>query len=185
MRIHRWCPNIISLLRIILSFILLLTPDEKWIFSCLVIIIGLTDIADGYVARKYKLVSTLGARLDSLADLIFFVIILRILYVRYEWILTDNCVLFLMIVGLKIATAVISRVKHGAFVFIHTIANKMTGALVFFSILILPFGIADNLFTAVFIVGAMAAAEELGIVIINRTVDVNQASIFKKSPADR
>jgi phosphatidylglycerophosphate synthase len=160
---------------------LLLTLNEEYLFSCLVLIIGLTDVADGYIARKYNIASKLGARLDSLADLIFFGIILWILYLRYEWILTDNYIWFLIIVLLKISTAVISKIKNGEILFIHTIANKITGLSVFFSILILPFGIADNLFTVVFIVGTIAATEELGIVIVNRIVDVNQASIFKKT----
>lgn len=165
----------------ILSFVLLLTLNEAWLFTCLVIIIGLSDIADGYIARKYSLVSKLGAKLDSLADLIFFAIILLILYLRYEWILTNNYIWFLIIVILKISTVVISKIKNGEFQFIHTVANKLTGLLVFFSILILPFGVADNLFIVVFIVSTIAAAEELGIVIVNRIVDVNQMSIFKKN----
>ena len=181
MLINKSIPNIISILRIILSFVLLLTLDSDWIFSCLIILIGLTDIADGYIARRFNSVSKLGARLDSLADLIFFTIILWILYLRYEWILTDNYIWFLIIVLLKISTAVISKIKNGEFIFIHTIANKITGLFIFFSILILPFGVTDNLFRVVFFVGTIAAAEELAIVIVNRTVNVNQASIFKKT----
>jgi len=181
MLINKSIPNIISLLRIILSFVLLLTLDAEWLFISLVIIIGLTDIADGYIARKYNLVSKLGARLDSLADLIFFVIILWIIYLRYKWILTDNYSWLLIIVFLKISTAVISKIKNRKLTFIHTIANKITGLLVFLSILIIPFGVADILYTVVFIVAMIAAAEELGIVIVNRKVDINQASIFKKN----
>ncbi len=180
MLINRSIPNIISLVRIILSFVLLLTLNAEWSFFFLVIIIGLSDIADGYIARKYKLVSNLGARLDSLADLIFFVTILWIIHLKYEWILTDNYICFWIIIFLKISIAVISKIKHGKFVFIHTIANKITGLLVFSSILILPFTVAGNLFTAVFIVAIIAATEELGIVIMNKMVDLNQRSIFKK-----
>jgi CDP-alcohol phosphatidyltransferase. len=153
--------------------------NAEWLFLCIVVIIGLSDIADGYIARKYHFVSKLGARLDSVSDLIFFAIILWIVYLKYEWILTDNCVWFLIIVFLKVSTAILSRFKNGEFAFIHTIANKTTGILVFLSILILPFGIADSLFTVVFIVAALAAAEEFGIVLLNKKVDLNQKSIFK------
>jgi phosphatidylglycerophosphate synthase len=181
MLINKSLPNIISLLRVLLSSALLLTLDSDWLFSCLIILIGLTDISDGYIARRFHLVSKLGAKLDSLADLIFFTIILWILYLRYEWILTENSIWFLIIVFLKISTAIISKIKNGEFIFVHTIANKITGLFIFFSILVLPFGVADTLFRVVFLVGTIAATEELAIVIVNRTVDVNQASIFKKT----
>lgn len=160
---------------------MLLTLNAQWLFSCLILLIGLTDMADGYIARKYNLVSKLGARLDSLADLLFFGIILCILYVRYEWILTENYMLLLLNVSLKVSTAVISKIKYGEFTFIHTISNKITGLFVFISILMLPFGVAESLFTVVFIVAIIAAVEELGIVVLNKTVDINQESIFKKT----
>jgi CDP-diacylglycerol--glycerol-3-phosphate 3-phosphatidyltransferase len=89
--------------------------------------------------------------------------------------------LLLLNVSLKVSTAVISKIKYGEFTFIHTISNKITGLFVFFSILILPFGVAESLFTVVFIVAIIAAAEELGIVVLNKAVDINQESIFKKN----
>jgi phosphatidylglycerophosphate synthase len=180
MQIKKSIPNIISVLRIVLSFVLFLTLNEELLFSCLVLLIGLSDVADGYIARKYHLVSKLGAKLDSLADLIFFAILLVILYLRYEWILSDNYLWFLIIVVLKISTAVISRIKSGEVQFIHTLANKLTGLLVFLSLLILPFNVPEYLFTGVFIIATLAAAEELGIVIVHKKVDLNHVSIFKK-----
>ncbi|MEA5006613.1 MAG: CDP-alcohol phosphatidyltransferase family protein [Rikenellaceae bacterium] len=161
MQLKRAIPNIISVLRIILSFGLLLTLDNKYLFSGLVLFIGLTDIADGYFARKYNSVSKFGAKLDSLGDLFFFGIIIFILFYRYKWILAENYIWFLVIILLKTSTAVISKIKTGEFLFIHTIANKFTGLVVF-------------------LVAAIAAAEELGIVILNKTPYINQKSIFKK-----
>lgn len=180
MQLKRSIPNIISVLRIILSFGLLLTLDNMYLFSGLVFFIGLTDIADGYIARKYNLVSKLGAKLDSLGDLFFFGIILLIIFYCYNWILTENYIWFLVIVLLKISTAVISRIKTGEFLFIHTLANKFTGLVVFLAILIIPFFVADTLFLLLFLVATIAAAEELLIVILNKTPDINQKSIFKK-----
>jgi len=180
MQLKRSIPNIISVLRIILSFGLLLTLDNKYLFSGLVLFIGLTDIADGYIARKYNLVSKLGAKLDSLGDLVFCGMIIFILFYRYKWILAENYTWFLIIVLLKISTAVISKIKTGEFLFIHTLANKFTGLVVFLAILIIPFFVAEALFLVVFLVAAIAAAEELGIVILNKTPDINQKSIFAK-----
>ena len=43
----------------------------RWIAYILVILAGLTDLLDGYLARKYHWVSDFGALMDPLADKIF------------------------------------------------------------------------------------------------------------------
>lgn len=92
----------------------------------------------------------------------------------------DNYIWFLIIVLLKILSAIISKIKFGEFVFVHTLANKATGFLIFLSIMILPFDVADSLFNVVFFVALIAAGEELLIILVNKKdVDQNQKSIFK------
>jgi len=46
---------------------------------------------------------------------------------------------------------------------------------------ILPFDVSNNIFTVIFIAATLAATEELGIVLLNKEVDLNQKSIFKKT----
>jgi phosphatidylglycerophosphate synthase len=64
-------PNILSILRIILSPILFFINNNLVLFS-LLIIIGLTDVLDGYIARKYKIQTAIGAWLDSISDFIYY-----------------------------------------------------------------------------------------------------------------
>ena len=66
-------PNTITLLRISIVpflFILLLEPGEFWslILAILFVIASITDIFDGYFARKYNLITTIGKFLDPIAD---------------------------------------------------------------------------------------------------------------------
>ena len=49
-------------------FLLLMSPDKYLICMLLFIFAGLTDYLDGYLARKYNLVSEIGEILDPIAD---------------------------------------------------------------------------------------------------------------------
>ena len=65
-------PNILSSLRIMGAVALLLLCDVVGTtFWVLYIVCGLSDIADGWLARKLKCVTKTGALLDSLADICF------------------------------------------------------------------------------------------------------------------
>ena len=66
-------PNTITLLRISIVpflFILLLEPGEFWslILAILFVVASITDVFDGYFARKYNLITTMGKFLDPIAD---------------------------------------------------------------------------------------------------------------------
>ena len=78
-------PNFLTVSRIfaVLIFVVLATFAEKDYMSAnaifgvrlaayiLAIVAGLTDLLDGYIARKYNFVSDFGALMDPLADKIF------------------------------------------------------------------------------------------------------------------
>ena len=64
-------PNLITLSRLVLSFVLfgLIWVGDLWITSAIVFVIAAaTDAVDGYIARKYGLVTTLGRILDPFVD---------------------------------------------------------------------------------------------------------------------
>ena len=63
--------NFITCTRIVLSAALLFCPALSPVFYALYIAAGCTDMMDGAVARKTGIVSELGARLDTIADLVF------------------------------------------------------------------------------------------------------------------
>ena len=63
--------NVITGLRILVSMGLLFSPVFSPIFYGLYLVAGLSDIADGIIARKTNSVSEFGSRFDSIADFVF------------------------------------------------------------------------------------------------------------------
>lgn len=67
-------PNKITMFRVVLIpffvFFMLATkiPNHNWIAVAVFIVASLTDTLDGYIARKYNLVSNFGKFMDPLAD---------------------------------------------------------------------------------------------------------------------
>jgi CDP-diacylglycerol--glycerol-3-phosphate 3-phosphatidyltransferase len=68
-------PNILSASRIVLSPLLLIPAivSRPAIYFPLYSIIFLTDVLDGKIARRLHLQSELGAKLDSVGDMLFFI----------------------------------------------------------------------------------------------------------------
>ena len=63
-------PNLVSSLRLLMApllFVFAFLQMEYWFIGAL-IFAGLTDVLDGFLARKMNLISPLGARLDSWGD---------------------------------------------------------------------------------------------------------------------
>ena len=63
--------NSMTFLRIIGSFCLLFIPACSAMFLAIYTLAGVTDVLDGWLARKTGTASAWGARLDSIADLFF------------------------------------------------------------------------------------------------------------------
>ena len=126
-------PDLLSMSRIVLCLPLLIVDAMTIPFWVIYLIAGLTDILDGFLARRWSVESKFGARLDSLADFVF---VLAVGYKLFPW-LNLPATLW-MIIGLialvKIVNAISSFVmKHrqGQSPFLHTKANKLTGFLLF------------------------------------------------------
>ena len=126
-------PNAISALRFLGAVCLLFFGVESCAFWVIYFVCGLSDMADGYLARKLGCESQVGALLDSLADLVFvicccFKLIPALAFPKWLWIWGG------VIVATKIINQISALVMYKKCVFLHTIANKITGVLLFIGI---------------------------------------------------
>lgn len=63
-------PNVLTVIRIVLAPIFaILYLKTEYLYSVIVIVVsGLTDVVDGFIARRFNLITTLGKILDPIAD---------------------------------------------------------------------------------------------------------------------
>jgi len=128
--------NVLSALRIVLSAALFAPPALSPTFLALYAAAGLTDMLDGFVARRIKTESELGAKLDSVADLALAVVCLvnilpTVAVPAWLW-------AWVAVIAATRAVNVVSGFVMGKrLVMLHTTANKAAG----FAVFLVPFAI--------------------------------------------
>ena len=140
------------------SFAMILFPPSSIPFAVLYVLCGVTDVLDGFLARKLHTESEKGAMLDSAADLIFTVVyavkILPLLNIPlWIWIWTA------IIATAKITGILIASTKAHRLSIEHSFGNKLTGLLLY--LIPLSVHIADVKYGAI-----LACAVATGTVLI-------------------
>ena len=123
-------PDFLSMSRIALCLPLLLVDAMTVPFWTLYVIAGITDMLDGFLARRWGVESKFGARLDSLADFVFVIAVGYKLF-PYLKLPTALWMMIGLIALVKIINAISSYVINHRISFLHTTANKLTGFLLF------------------------------------------------------
>ena len=151
--------NVITGLRILVSMAILFCPVFSPIFYVMYLIAGLSDMADGIIARKTNSVSEFGSRFDGVADFVFVVVsLMKILPAMdipiwlYVW---TAAIAFVKIINIISGYALRKR-----FVAVHSTMNKVTGVLLF--VLPLTLSIVPLIYTGITIctVATFAAIQE-------------------------
>ena len=126
-------PNVISVFRVAGSIGLLFCDVAGWLFWALYALCGISDMVDGWLARNLQAESKTGAVLDSVADIVFVACcatrLLPVLEIpAWLWIWAGAIVIIKMVNQIS-ALFVCKR-----FCFLHTVANKLTGLLLFLTV---------------------------------------------------
>lgn len=169
--------NIITLIRIGLAISLLFIKKYSPPFLILYSICGFTDILDGYIARKTKTESNFGAKLDTISDLLFFIIMFIIMF---DILLKDIiCLVFIItILLIRIISIIIVLKKYNKFAILHTYTNKLTGLLLFFIPYFIYLNNANIIIYIISVIALISSMEELTINIKSKQLDLNRKSIF-------
>lgn len=125
--------NIITVTRMAAALLMLAAPVDSVPFWTLYAWCGISDMIDGPISRVLRTQSQFGSRLDSISDLVFVMASLVSLLPVFP--MPDWLIGWMALIALcKITGYVSGLVIRGKLVTLHTIANKVTGLLLFISV---------------------------------------------------
>lgn len=124
--------NILTASRLVGALVLLFVSPSSLAFYAIYSLCGLSDIFDGTVARLTKSQSEFGAKLDSVADLVFY----SVMFIKIFPELLARLPLWLWVVIIVILVArlsayLVAALKYRKFASTHSLLNKATGFCVF------------------------------------------------------
>ena len=159
--------DILTFLRVICGLLILIFPAFSGWYYFLYLLGGFSDAIDGTVARKLGTESSFGAKLDTVADIVFAIaVVVKILTAVPvpAFLLVWICVIIFM----KIANLLIGFIRYKRFVSVHSLLNKVCGIICFLVPLILGGANAWRVKSAALLCACLlagAAAVHEGIII--------------------
>jgi phosphatidylglycerophosphate synthase len=145
-------------------------------------LVGITDLFDGYAARRLNQRSAFGKTLDSFADLLYYLssaFFMAWLYMDY---LRPNLLLLYILFGVLALSFIVSAVKCGKPIMMHTLLLKLNAVLVYVGVILSAFIDTTVFVTVVLAVYYVSYAEEILIFLIHGEVDPDSPTIFNVRP---
>ncbi|MGN0438054.1 MAG: CDP-alcohol phosphatidyltransferase family protein [Lachnospiraceae bacterium] len=179
---HNWnMADTVTAMRIVASLFLPFIHVQSIWFLVIYSFAGLTDVLDGWLARKSGRESEFGAKLDSIADLVFYGVMLTQIFPVLYWILPGTIWYAVWgIVVIRLLAYITAAVKFRRFASLHTWLNKLTGVAVF----LLPYVLLGSyivIYSWVVCVLAFAASlEELAIHLFRTEYLADRKALYKK-----
>ncbi|MEA4911444.1 MAG: CDP-alcohol phosphatidyltransferase family protein [Oscillospiraceae bacterium] len=171
-------PNAITLLRIAGTVALVFLRPLTAVFFIVYTLCGLSDVLDGFLARRWKCESAFGARLDSVADLSFYtVMLLRLMPILVRRLPAGYWYSVAAALCIRLCAYAVAAIRYRRFASLHTYGNKLTGAVLF----LLPYLLRlRNILVpciAISAVACLASLEELLLHLLAADYDPNVKSL--------
>lgn len=174
-------PNLLSGARLI-SFpilIVLIYLGEEQLFSIWFCINLLTDILDGWIARRFDASTPFGAKLDSLADMGSYVLAVYGIY-QFHWDAFETYKIWLFAFIIVYCIAMLTSIlKFKTFPSLHLYSFKISGYIqgIFLGILFI-YQFIPWLFIVAMIVGIIANIEEFASLLKLKEMKSNIKTYF-------
>lgn len=173
-------PNFLSICRIGFSLVLLVIANRPAGFVSIYLLCGISDVLDGYLARKWHVESRLGSKLDSLGDFIFWVVVFYLFFHADITIQPYLLWILVAVILLRGVNFIITRCKFHQWSMMHPYGNKAAGLQLY---LLLPvcyvlkeIPIAIGLILG--IAALLSAMEEFVILLTTKEYDENRKGLL-------
>jgi CDP-diacylglycerol--glycerol-3-phosphate 3-phosphatidyltransferase len=122
-------PNIISASRLIIDPVIVyfIISHRENLFAIFLIINLVSDALDGFLARKLKQETELGAKLDGFADNFTYVLAFIGIFVFRMDDIRPHLVSFIIMITMLVSTVIVSLIKFGKFPSYHLYTTKIGG----------------------------------------------------------
>jgi cardiolipin synthase len=178
---HLTLPNILSALRLLIFPFLLYYAfmGERNIFAWLFLISLVTDIADGFIARRFNMITAFGSRLDSLGDLCNAIAALYGIISLCRSDVEEHYIGFIVLFSLFFLGYIIMFIKFKRLIGMHLYIAKITAYVQgVFLITWFMFGFNDMLFYIAMTVGMYSFTEEIILLLLLKKPDHDLKSLY-------
>jgi CDP-diacylglycerol--glycerol-3-phosphate 3-phosphatidyltransferase len=162
-------PNVITTYRLFIAPVILyfIISGQERLFAIFLVISLLTDAVDGYIARRFKMETEIGARLDAFADYFTYILVFIGLFVFKLEELKPYLVSAIIFIGMLVLTVIVSLVKFRKFHSYHTVIEKSGGYVqAIFFICLFTIGLIAPLYYFMIVLGILGAIETIAIDIL-------------------
>lgn len=186
MRIRGNIPNMITSFRLVATCFLFFLEPCGAAFFVVYSLAGLSDVLDGFVARKLGVTSEIGAKLDSIADLAFYAMMLVRLFPvllarlsHWIWYAVG------LLLTVRLCAYLIAAFRFHRFASLHTWMNKLTGLMLFATPYLTKLPVFSAFCWTVCAIGMLASVEELIIHLRQKDYSATVKSVFADRKKDR
>jgi CDP-diacylglycerol--glycerol-3-phosphate 3-phosphatidyltransferase len=174
-------PNVLSLYRIIIfPFVLwLILSNNENLFAIFITISLVTDFFDGFIARRFKMQTNIGVKLDSWADLGTYILaFIAIGLFKWKEIQPHSMMLYVF-AGVMLLSYFMVFFKFKGLIGMHTYMFKITGYLQgAFIISLFVWGFYLLPYYVSLVWGTLACIEEIIIILILKEPKMNVKGLY-------
>jgi phosphatidylglycerophosphate synthase len=177
----RQIPNGISVARIIATPILvvLALAQQQEAFKWLLLVAFISDIFDGLIARSFSMTSTLGTRLDTMADSLLWLAAIAGIWQFYPELMTDYWPAAALMIGFWVAEHVVALMRYGKLTSFHTDITRISAYVVaVFVMTVFIWGVQPWLLYVAAAVCVIGSIEELLITFLLPEWTANMRGLY-------
>ncbi len=182
-----YIPNLISLYRLLsvpFLFYVVYLGNEKFFFYWFLFNV-FTDALDGFIARRFNMQTSLGAKLDSTADFAMYLLAMAAL-IRFKWHdLAPYKISFFLLIFYYLFIDLFALFKFKEVASLHLISAKISGVLqAIFFLLLFTKGFVPFLYWLMFVVATFSFIENMYYLIKLPEIKSNLKGLFWQRKID-